>query len=109
MIFATTFRITLATYLLLLVAEALHPGFVSNVISAHWILLLSLFAFAGALFRGESLHSKDASITAVMILAALVGGVVTWTFGVGLGAWRPLLSLVAILLPFAIGRLSMVE
>ncbi|HBL39902.1 TPA: hypothetical protein DDZ10_04535 [Candidatus Uhrbacteria bacterium] len=105
MLLRSAFLITLTTYLLLILAESLKPGFVSNYFSAHWLLLVSLVLFAGTVHRGKSLEISPWLGWVLTTVVAIVAGVVTWNLGEPLGSLRPILTLLALALPFTIHRI----
>ena len=102
----SAFFISLVTYLLLILAEAIQPGFVSNYFSAHWLLLVALGLFILLVVRGETFRSHRMVEWVLAILVALIFGVVTWRLGEPLEELRFLMVLVAAMLPFGILSLS---
>lgn len=98
------FLTTLTTYLLLILSEALQPGFVSHYFSAHWLLLFSLILFVLIVHRDENIEMRPWFGWIITTFVAFIFLVVTWRLGEPLNELRPLLTLVAFALPFAVIR-----
>ena len=96
----SAFIVSLATYLLLILAEVLQPGFVSNYFSAHWLLLIALGLFVLLVHQRVSFSEAPWTGWSLTSFVALVFAMVTWRLGTSLGELRFLLVLVALILPF---------
>lgn len=96
----SAFVISFVTYLLLILAEVLQPGFVSNYFSAHWLLLIALGLFVALVHQQVSFFEYPILGWSLSAFVALIFAVVTWRLGTSLGELRLLLVLVAIVLPF---------
>lgn len=101
----SAFLITFTTYLLLILVEVFEPGFVSNYFSAHWLLLVALVLFVWMIHRGDKLEIRLRMIWSATVMVALIFAVVTWRLGGPLNELRPLLTFVALALPFAVTKL----
>lgn len=98
------FLASFITYLLLVLSEVLQPGFVSHYFSAHWLLLFSLILFALIVHRDENIEMRPWFGWIITTFVAFVFAVVTWRLGEPLNELRPLLTLIALALPFAMFR-----
>jgi len=102
MFLSSAFKISLTTYLLLILAEVLQPGFVSNYFSAHWLLLIVVLLFLSLIYRGERLVFRSGVAWGLTLVVAVIACVVTWRLGAPLQELRSLMSLVAFVLPFVL-------
>lgn len=100
----SAFLISFITYLLLFLAEAIRPGFVSYHFSAHWVLGITLLLFVGMLLRKEQLAVSPYVALAMVFLLGLIFAMVTWKLMGDFRGMRVLLTLVAVCLPYAVFR-----
>ncbi|MDA1038627.1 MAG: hypothetical protein O2877_02985 [bacterium] len=98
----SAFSISLATYVLLILAESFQPGFVSNYFSAHWLLLIALVLFIFLLRTDTSWKTFPTLEWLMTFVLAMVFAVVTWKIGRPLEELRILITLIVFALPFAL-------
>lgn len=96
------YRVSLATYILLLVLDTLRPGFVSSSFSAH-LFLIPTFLFALASCRATPPFKGGAGGGwSLPLLTASLLSLTVWHFGSVFGDFRLLLALAAALIPFLV-------
>ena len=100
MYLASAYIISAATYLFLLLLDALRPGFVSYQFSAHWLLLLVILLAALLSARQYVFASHVRVERIIVVCASIVVAGATWFYGRSLGdAWLLLVLLSAAIPP----------
>lgn len=95
----TGFLVSLTSYALFWIADVIEPGFVSRFFSVHLFLLSSIvFGLAWTAVM-ETYTSRPRLHRAVALLCGVVLCVLTWSLVGDVGAYRVLLSLIALATP----------
>lgn len=95
----TGFLVSLTSYVVFWLADAIQPGFVSRYFSVH-VFLLAAVVFG--IFWSHALQeytSRPILHVAVAVLCGLVLCVLTWGFAQGLGVYRVPLVLISFFTP----------
>lgn len=96
----TGFYVSLISYLLFWLLDALRPGFVARSFSVHLFLLAALaFGFWWSITVKEYKDRPFLQLAVVFILGIILA-VITWIAGDGLGGVRLLIALISLFVPF---------
>lgn len=91
------YRVSLATYILLLVLDTLRPGFVSSSFSVHLLLIPTLLFVVASRAASPPTPRLLVTIPLSLLLAFFV-----WSYGAVFGDFRLLLALATALIPFLV-------
>lgn len=98
----TGFYTNLGTYLLLLLSDALRPGFVARYFSPHLFFLVTLVFGCWWVWVMKSPKDRKMFQLFGAGILAIVLSVIVWKFGEGFESYRILTFLLALGIPFAL-------
>ncbi len=102
--YKTAFLTGSVTYVALLLAELIRPGFVVSTLSPHWLLLVVIIA-AFAWTRTDNEQKVGLIRYPILAFLSITLAIIIWKTGESLTDMRIIITLIALLLPWTLSRL----
>lgn len=101
----TAFLTSVISYGVFLLFEYLRPGFVQNVFSVHWFLVLIIATGIWYSFISQKQECRCRVWQAAHLLIGLLLMIILWREGEVFGDFRIFMAIAGLILPMAVARL----